>query len=59
MGHAPPAGERQDWYFFGYAHDYRKALGDYVRVPDASRCRRVSLWRLVVPLLGLHRPGAG
>jgi alpha-glucosidase len=27
-----PAGERQDWYFFGYAHDYRKALGDYVRV---------------------------
>ncbi len=27
-----PAGERQDWYFFGYGHDYRKALGDYVRV---------------------------
>ena len=26
-----PAGERQDWYFFGYGHDYRKALGDYVR----------------------------
>jgi alpha-glucosidase len=26
------AGERQDWYFFGYGHDYRKALGDYVRV---------------------------
>jgi alpha-glucosidase len=25
-------GERQDWYFFGYGHDYRKALGDYVRV---------------------------
>ena len=24
--------ERQDWYFFGYGHDYRKALGDYVRV---------------------------
>ena len=21
-----------DWYFFGYGHDYRKALGDYVRV---------------------------
>ena len=27
-----PAGERQDWYFFGYGHEYRKALGDYVRV---------------------------
>ena len=27
-----PAGDRQDWYFFGYGHDYRKALGDYVQV---------------------------
>jgi len=27
-----PLGERQDWYFFGYGHDYRRALGDYVRV---------------------------
>ena len=27
-----PPGERQDWYFFGYGHDYRGALGDYVRV---------------------------
>jgi alpha-glucosidase len=27
-----PAGSRQDWYFFGYGHDYKKALGDYVRV---------------------------
>ncbi len=27
-----PAGERQDLYFFGYGHDYKKALGDYVRV---------------------------
>ena len=26
------AGERQDWYFFGYGHNYKKALGDYVRV---------------------------
>ena len=25
-----PAGERQDWYFFGYGHEYRKALGDYI-----------------------------
>ncbi len=27
-----PTGERQDLYFFGYGHDYRKALGDYVKV---------------------------
>jgi len=27
-----PEGERQDWYFFGYGHDYRKALGDFTRV---------------------------
>jgi alpha-glucosidase (family GH31 glycosyl hydrolase) len=27
-----PAGKRRDLYFFGYGHDYRKALGDYVRV---------------------------
>ena len=27
-----PAGARQDWYFFGYGHDYRAALGDFVRV---------------------------
>jgi alpha-glucosidase len=25
-------GSYMDWYFFGYGHDYRKALGDYVRV---------------------------
>jgi hypothetical protein len=27
-----PAGDRQDWYFFGYGHDYRQALSDYVKV---------------------------
>ena len=27
-----PPGDRQDWYFFGYGHDYRKALYDFVRV---------------------------
>ncbi len=27
-----PAGAHQDWYFFAYGHDYRKALGDYVKV---------------------------
>jgi hypothetical protein len=27
-----PSGLRQDWYFFGYGHEYKKALGDYVRV---------------------------
>jgi alpha-glucosidase (family GH31 glycosyl hydrolase) len=26
------AGDRQDWYFFGYGHNYKQALGDYVRV---------------------------
>jgi alpha-glucosidase (family GH31 glycosyl hydrolase) len=25
-------GSYTDWYFFGYGHDYRKALGDYVKV---------------------------
>jgi Glycosyl hydrolases family 31 TIM-barrel domain/Glycosyl hydrolase family 31 C-terminal domain/Domain of unknown function (DUF5110) len=29
---ARPAGARQDWYFFGYGHDYRGAVGDFVRV---------------------------
>ena len=27
-----PAGERQDWYFFGYGHDYKQALGDFIKV---------------------------
>lgn len=27
-----PAGERQDWYFFGYGTDHRGALGDFVKV---------------------------
>ena len=26
------AGERQDLYFFGYGHDYKQSLSDYVRV---------------------------
>jgi alpha-glucosidase len=26
------AGEKQDWYFFGYGHEYRKALNDFVHV---------------------------
>jgi alpha-glucosidase (family GH31 glycosyl hydrolase) len=25
-------GNYSDWYFFGYGHEYRKALGDFVRV---------------------------
>ena len=33
-----PSGTRQDLYFFGYGHDYKQALGDYVRVAAASRC---------------------
>jgi len=27
-----PAGDRQDLYFFGYGHNYKQALGDYVKV---------------------------
>ncbi|MCU0646153.1 MAG: hypothetical protein MUC94_18080 [bacterium] len=27
-----PEGNRQDWYFFGYGHDYKKALHDFTRV---------------------------
>lgn len=27
-----PPGDRQDWYFFGYGHQYKEALGDYVKV---------------------------
>ena len=27
-----PPGDRQDWYLFAYGHDYKKALGDYVKV---------------------------
>ncbi len=27
-----PKGERQDWYFFGYGHDYKQALADYILV---------------------------
>ncbi|HLY27014.1 MAG TPA: TIM-barrel domain-containing protein [Aggregatilineales bacterium] len=28
---ARPAENEQDWYFFGYGHDYKAALADYVR----------------------------
>jgi alpha-glucosidase (family GH31 glycosyl hydrolase) len=27
-----PSGDRQDWYFFGYGHDYRQALYDFTQV---------------------------
>ncbi len=27
-----PAGERQDWYFFGHGHDYKQALKDFTLV---------------------------
>ncbi|HEX3437781.1 MAG TPA: TIM-barrel domain-containing protein [Pseudacidobacterium sp.] len=27
-----PEGDRQDWYFFGYGHDYKQAMHDYVQV---------------------------
>ena len=25
-------GKYQDWYFFGYGHDYKQALGDFVKI---------------------------
>jgi alpha-glucosidase len=27
-----PAGDRQDWYFFGYGHNYKQALADFTKV---------------------------
>ncbi len=27
-----PSGERQDWYFFGYGHDYKAEMADFVQV---------------------------
>ncbi len=27
-----PSGDRLDWYFFGYGHDYKRALYDFTRV---------------------------
>ncbi len=43
-----PPGERQDWYFFGYGHDYRRALGDFVavagRIPLPPRFAFGSWW---------------
>jgi alpha-glucosidase (family GH31 glycosyl hydrolase) len=27
-----PTGDRQDWYFFGFGHEYKQALHDYVTV---------------------------
>jgi alpha-glucosidase (family GH31 glycosyl hydrolase) len=27
-----PAGDRQDWYFFGYGHAYKQALADFIKV---------------------------
>lgn len=37
-----PAG--MDWYFMGYGHDYKKALGDYTRI--AGRIPMPPLWAL-------------
>ena len=27
-----PSGDRQDWYLFGYGHDYKRVLSDFIRV---------------------------
>lgn len=49
------AGERQDWYFFGYGHDYKAAL-----VRRLHRCGRTDpiaalfcIWSLVVKILAV------
>lgn len=48
-----PAGDRQDWYFFGYGHQFKRALGDYVRVAGRIPLPTLCVRRLVVALLGL------
>jgi len=30
--HERPSGSRQDWYFFGYGNDYKKALYDFTKI---------------------------
>src|SRR5208283_4409246 len=43
-----PLGDRQDWYFFGYGHDYKQALGDYIliagRIPLPPRFAFGAWW---------------
>jgi alpha-glucosidase (family GH31 glycosyl hydrolase) len=43
-----PAGDRQDWYFFGYGHEYKQALGDYIliagRIPLPPRFAFGAWW---------------
>ncbi len=43
-----PDGERQDWYFFGYGHEYRHALEDFVgvagRIPLPPRFALGAWW---------------
>jgi Glycosyl hydrolases family 31 TIM-barrel domain/Glycosyl hydrolase family 31 C-terminal domain/Domain of unknown function (DUF5110) len=43
-----PPDELQDWYFFGYGHDYKKELGDYVtiagRIPMPPRFALGAWW---------------
>ncbi len=53
-----PAGDRQDWYFFGYGHDYKQGprrLRPRRRTHSAAAALR--LRRVVVALLGLQRSG--
>ena len=35
-------GSYSDWYFFGYGHDYKQALGDSCAWLEGFRCRRDS-----------------
>ena len=53
-----PTGDHQDWYFFGYGHHYKEALGRLCESGGANSIAAAFRVRhLVVALLGLHGPG--
>ena len=54
---ARPTGERQDWYFFGYGHDYKRAaLRFHARGRKDSAATAFCIRDLVVSILVVHRP---
>jgi hypothetical protein len=58
-----PGHELQDWYFFGYGHDYKAALADYIhfggRIPLLPRFVLGAWWsRYWAYRPGSERPGA-
>jgi len=56
VGVATALGARADLYFFGYGHDYKRALGDYGASPGVSAAAAAMLsepgrsryWRTVI-----------